>query len=362
EAVRQAAPGVLIHLGARAAPAVPALIKAVQARRVLAAMALGAIGPAAKDAVPALRQALADKKTTTDLIGNADPALSRLGITKPSLAGAAAAALEQIGPAAEPAIPELIATLKHPQADARYQAAHALGRLASDAPEVPPALARVMRDDKEDPLIRAEAIEALGQLGKAALPSLIDGLKLRLADLRAAAARNLGRIAPLPPEAIKALAHVLADPEPAVRMASARVLSQAADQALPTIGELERALLMKGQTAEVVDALAQALANLGDKGSAVLLKGLSAQSPAVRRGCARALGMTASLPTGAIHALTEAVNDTDEGVRVAAAEALGRLGPDAKAALPVLKQHADKDPSATVRQAAADAVARIVPS
>ena len=60
----------------------------------------------------------------------------------------------------------------------------------------------------------------------------------------------------------------------------------------------------------------------------------------------------------AIGPLVEALADDDGGVRCAAAEALGNMGPAAREAVPVLeKLLRDKDPG--IRQAAAEALKRI---
>ena len=59
-----------------------------------------------------------------------------------------------------------------------------------------------------------------------------------------------------------------------------------------------------------------------------------------------------------VPALAKTLKDEYVVVRQAAAEALGRIGPAAKEAVPALKQ-AENDPSDDVSEAAADALARV---
>ena len=60
----------------------------------------------------------------------------------------------------------------------------------------------------------------------------------------------------------------------------------------------------------------------------------------------------------AVPALSDALRDAEVTVRRQAAIALGRLGPDAKAALPSLEKAA-RDPDNLVRQAARQALGQI---
>src|SRR5439155_8038 len=90
-----------------------------------AAEALGRIGPAAKEAVPALARAMKDKDEV-------------------SVRAAAAEALGRVGAAA---VPELIEALKGKDAGQRALAAGALGRIGPGAKEAVPALEKVL-DDK----------------------------------------------------------------------------------------------------------------------------------------------------------------------------------------------------------------------
>ena len=77
--------------------------------RGFAAMALGGLGPAAQDAVPALVPLLKDPKA--------------------SVRRAAASALGGLGPAAQDAVPALVPLLNDPEADVQWAAAVALDQI-----------------------------------------------------------------------------------------------------------------------------------------------------------------------------------------------------------------------------------------
>ncbi len=121
--------------------AVPALIEALNGDdervRSAAAVALGQIGPDAKDAVPALRAALGP-----GLLGqNSARALGRIGPHgMPALIDAlkngsehAALALGEIGPDAREAVPALLAAIKSGQEDVSRSAAEALRKIDPEA-------------------------------------------------------------------------------------------------------------------------------------------------------------------------------------------------------------------------------------
>ncbi|HEY6554076.1 MAG TPA: HEAT repeat domain-containing protein [Vicinamibacteria bacterium] len=110
------------------------------AERAAAARILGEIGPAARDAAPALAQALKD----------GDPAVRQN----------AAQALGYIGPGAKVAAPALITALSDKEAPVRRSAAFALGKVGSLEAE---AALKTARKDK---------VEAVRNAAKVALKDL----------------------------------------------------------------------------------------------------------------------------------------------------------------------------------------------
>jgi HEAT repeat protein len=359
DAVRIAAPAALARLGPRAAPAIPALIKAVKAKGPLAAATLGMIGPLAKDAVPALREALADQDTVVTSPVLADTGDPATGPPSMSLAGAAAFALAQLGPDAAPAVPDLIKALGHKRPEDRTLAVQALGRVGGQSPEAVAALGRVLADDKELPAVQLAAVDALGKLGEAGTAPLVEALKSKKADVRRAAVTALAQSPALPAAAVPALAGRLRDDAPSVRTSAAAALGEIGERAKEAAPDLGRALAENGQPPEVVKAAAAALARLGDTGTAALVAALKDKQPAVRAAAAAAMGDVRMAPPSAVNALAEALGDDDSGVRVAAADSLGNIGRRAKSALSALEQHAKSDPNEEVRRAAAKAIASI---
>jgi HEAT repeat protein len=158
-------------------------------------------------------------------------------------------------------------------------------------------------------------------------------------------------------------------------------------EAAVTLGEAEiRSACAKdeSQTQSIVAALAQ---TLGDKDGfvrkgaatslltypretpipegrstiAVLIAALTDNEAAVRKAAARSLwqaGKAAAQDTG-IPRLTAALGDKDDFVREYAARTLGRIGPDAKTAVPALLERLLKDEERDVREHAAMALGLI---
>ena len=105
--------------------------------------ALGALGPAASDAVPALAR----------LLGSDDMELCYYAFT----------ALGQIGAASVKALPELRAALVSESQQKRAMAAHVIGLLGPDARDAVGDLIKLLSD--ENPGVRREAATSLGLIG-----------------------------------------------------------------------------------------------------------------------------------------------------------------------------------------------------
>lgn len=171
----------LVKIGA---PAVPQLIAALTDRtrdRSHAAQALGRIGPAAAEAVPALQRLLDHEPHRWDAVD----------------------ALGSIGPAASPAVPRLIRILRESRggpSSLDQIAARALGRLGDRA--ATPVLIEALQTDSKE-FLQGAAAEALGALrDPAALPSLAAAYRTRNRFARLAVVSALGAFehpAALPP-------------------------------------------------------------------------------------------------------------------------------------------------------------------
>ncbi len=191
--------------------AVPGLIAALKDKdndwkvRSYAAEALGAIGPDAKAAVPALIAALNDDQWrvqpyATEALGKIGAAavlglIAALKDKDPHVRSNAADALGAIGPDAKAVVPGLIAALKDNDWKVRWYAAKILGAIGPGAKAAGPGLIAALKDN--DWKVRSAAAEALGAIGpdaKAAVPGLIAALKDNDRKVRSSAAEALKKI------------------------------------------------------------------------------------------------------------------------------------------------------------------------
>lgn len=214
------------YLGPKAAAAVPVIIDSLTERydqiddgvtgESWTVGALGAIGPAAKDAVPLLTRIVADRDL--DIY----------------LRSAAADSLGEMGPAAVASVPTLAEALLDIKVDEsvefrltinglshwdktvhlRFATARALGRIGPDAKQAVPALTSALADDASVPIwedvdvdvgsqsekvfwtVRAAAARALGHIGAPAKPA-IPKLKEMLAEAESWESWYLDEIEPL---------------------------------------------------------------------------------------------------------------------------------------------------------------------
>ena len=210
-----------------------------------------------------------------------------------------ARALGCIGPAAHAAVPDLIATLRGWEPEARWAAADSLGKIGAAAV---PALMVVAGDP--DVGIRHAAICALGVAGETAAPAA-PILFARLSDtnehIRASALDSFIRIGPA---ALPVALTNFASSQPAVHATAAKVLL--------AIGTPSRIVWPQ-------------------------LKAMSTNANAAVR--CEAFEMMAGLRffnTNAVKTYLAALTDAEPGVRLAAIKALSEVGAKAQPAIPVL--------------------------
>jgi HEAT repeat protein len=229
----------------------------------------------------------------------------------------------------------------------RKAAIEALGRLAEAKPGLAAsALGRLVRDKVPD--VRADAAGALGDVlahgGKEAVTALKAAGRDPDAATRKRAAGALGRAAkgPLAGVAAKALASFVADPDPAVRAETAAALGELG----PAAKEAGAALVtLVGDKDPTVRAAARRAARAIGPGAAeldkVLLASFAVASPTDKIDIASTAGAV-----GGAGAVRAALADADPGVRRAAAEYAGGLGPQNVASL--VGALGDRDPAVRV--------------
>jgi HEAT repeat protein len=206
--------------------------------RLLAMYGLGISGAEADAAVPTLIAALADKnhqiresafQTLSHIRHPATVAavLPKLNHGDPYIRFNAALCLGTMGPWAREAIPALIEAIKDESAVVRANAVEALSRIRPSAENVITALTNALTDP--DATVRAHAAGGLGNGGSAsavAVPALIERLKDADAGVRSAAALALGSIGPKARAAIGPLSELAKDPDPQLRVKVQQALEQ----------------------------------------------------------------------------------------------------------------------------------------
>lgn len=232
----------------------------------------------------------------------------------------AARALAAMGPAAEAALPELVYALQY-----------------------------------DDPATVADVERAFVAIGAPAVNALIRSLQSPNFLIRARAARSLSGIGPDAQRAAPALVALITEANFEVRDAAEAALKAIGE---PSISALEAAL--KRDKTPGRKAYIDLLPAFGPKASPALIAVLEKDdNPYLRASAAAALaGIVPPVPQ-TVPALVKRLYDIQESVRSEAADALGQLGPHARAALGPLLIRAQTEPDALARQKASLAAAAI---
>ncbi len=254
----------------------------------------------------------------------------------------ATAALREIG---EVAVPEMIDAIKSGTPSQKVGCAGAIGRLKS-----PRAIASLISSlSAEEVEVRLACRDALVAMEESAVDALITALDDANAFTRQHAAEALGEIAD--PAAAAPLLAALNDDNRLVRLAATYAVGKvgsntATTQLIARLGDEDR---------EMREAAAVSLGQIADPRAVdPLVTGLSDRVDKVREASAAALGRLGTEAVRALPAIEAASRDADEGIRLAAVFALGRIG--STSSLGALTARVDNDPSALVRQRAARAL------
>jgi HEAT repeat protein len=340
--------------------------------RASTAHELGALGPKARLALPALVRALKDRDWQVRC--EAAVAVARVALPEKALPAlrdtlkdddwqvrrASARALGLLGSGAAPA---LAGALEDRHALVVAQAARALGRLGPEAAEAAPALVRAVERGRS-PTLRRVAGEALGKVGPAGVGRLVWLLGHDDRAVRLAAAQALAVLRPTTGAAVLALWAAREDRDAQVRdvafAATRRV--ERPDQAL--IDSLVRGLKDKSVAARLDAARALGLCRHGGIFvAAPLVDALTDPERAVRLEAERALRELDELSVrDVLNSLAGALTDPSPAVRVGAAQALGRIGPPARWTAANLYHAWRFDPDRGVREAARRAMHLVDPA
>jgi HEAT repeat protein len=260
------------------------------------------------------------------------------------------------------ALPVLLAGLRDPNTEVVLQSVGLVRRLGPEAKEALPHLLNVTKH--ADYFIRRNAIMAVGSIGptsKEAVPVLIDALK-DTEDfwIPVEAMRALGKIGPPAKEAIPALRSHLTAPERIPRIASAEALMFIAPDEEPAAIPILIDAALNPRDGEGLVNL-EAVCRCGPAAKRVIptLKKWLATEKAIY--AAKGLMLIDPMESqDALAVLLTKLKDPVSDNRVAAARALGRVGPTAKAAVPDLLI-ALKDRKPRVRREVSSALKKIDP-
>lgn len=268
-----------------------------------AALALAAIGPDAKEAVPALIGTLQSKNA--------------------KVRAYSAHALGEIGPAASAAAVPLIDVITDKDAVVRREARDALRRI--DAPDevVLPHIAKIL--STAEPGDAAAAVMTLAELGEAAVPGLCKALENE--DTCYWAALTLGEIGAEAAGAVPHLGKLLDNPSPEVRMQAIMALGEIGEAAKSQVPAINKRL-QEDKEDSVRFAAAYALGKIGDKsvGREALTAALDSDNAFLRVAGAWALLKLGTreprLVRKSIQCILDGLSSDNADVRLAAAQSL----------------------------------------
>ena len=390
---------------------------------------LGELGVKAESAVPSLIRLFADDRNgssgmvwgpTETLSGLAASAVVHVGKSSvPYLVKSlenedskirivTAKTLGRMGREAADAVPTLVRGCDDPDREVRRYAVIALGLIQSRLEIAVPRLRELATEDSDEWVRHdvAETLAALDNPGCEVVETLCLMLKDPSPEVRGAAARAIGEVAPRAVTAIPHMIEALADeeycwhayssdvagqepvyddvvkslvllgkavpkqlpliveamnthPNGQVRAGAALVLIRLSAQKDQALKALQREL--EGRQDGVGRAL-EALFELGEDGrdaESRVLSFLDHDDKHIRLEAVSTLGAVAGPP--GIAALIDAMNDKDVAIRTTAAGALGDLGPPAADAIPALVEALDH-PDLWLHENAAEALGKIGPA
>lgn len=309
-------------------------------RRAYAVTALEDIGPEAQRAAPELMTALGDADPF--VAAGAERALVKLKGTAPALAGALLSpdpalklkAPEILAAQGEAGVLALAANFERGSRELALESCLALGRLGPAAEKGVPALARAA--SSSDAAVKAAALAALANVGRPAGLWLAAALKSGSPRSRSGAAALLAAMPAPPAETLEPLAAALEDPDGAVRADSAAALAAFEPETMNTLPSGLLPVLARAAAAgdkESGPALL-ALVRTGRAEGKWLAAALRSSEPRTREAAALALLLMFPPPQEAAGPLLETLKDGDLKVRRAAAAALGNYAVASPAALP----------------------------
>lgn len=244
--------------------------------------------------------------------------------------------LLQAGPAARPALPAVRELLKDPQVTVRFRAALAVWKIDGDATLVVPVLTDIIQDDANYNL-RVRAVHTLGQFhggAEAVAPVLVKFLNDKDDVFRSevTTALELRGTAAIP-ALLKG-----AEPGSPVRRQAIDLLGQLGARAADTVPTLTIALKDDDPKTRTAAAVALWRVDRNNAAIPVLVEGIKSNDPVVRTQASDLLFSIRPRPRQATDAFVEAFKSPDFGTRVRAADALWDLHGNPDEVLPTLSE------------------------
>ncbi len=246
-------------------------------------------------------------------------------------------------------VQSLIADLNK-QGRERLQAIKSLADLGPKASPAVPKLFKFFSESDED--LRLNAAIALGRIGKASVKTLTKGLSSDDADVRFYSVWALSWVGPPGKGAAPSVVKLLADENAEVRRKAAYTLGRIAPEPKAVVQHLIKALADK-ETA-VSQAAANSLPKFGKAAVPALVKALKKDGPS-KKYAAQSLGKIGAEAKEAIPDLKEMLFKSDPDISRIAANTLAKIGRDS---IPVLMTAAKSD-NQTMRSQAVLALQQI---
>lgn len=278
--------------------------------------------------------------------------------------------------AGDDAIAPAIKTLQDRNNPHRYEAAQKLGDIGAKAQEAIPALIAALEDEDR---IQAAACFALGKIGPATVPPLLNALGSHKASrVRIAIIDIFEYLGPAAKDAGPMLIKMSNDSDPSVRLATVRALDAIrqpeAEPALrqrlitdPDFGVRRYAAAALGRLGAKAQPAVESLINVLQETEYRTRTGADDVPDSGQRGPFgkgvldlkwQACDALAGIGGVAVPGILKAIPKADPGLRHDLFSALYICGPDARAAVPIVSRFLH-DPDATVREDAASTLGQI---
>jgi HEAT repeat protein len=270
--------------------------------RTAAAQAIEGIGTGSREAIPTLINTLGDRdwRVRYRSIGT----------------------LVKIG---EPAVPALMQVINHNDSTVRQGVVEAFGEMQVTDPEIIASVASLLKDKEE--MVRGKAADALRNIGKDAIPILVESYEKSNSEMKILIMSAIGGIGADAQTAIPKITEILKGGKPNERSEAARALGKIGIAKEMAISALVGALADSKSIVRRESALS--LGKLGPAASdavPALVEALGDKKPDVRWRASEAFGRIGVVDSNSIEVLQELLHDEHDYVSEAAQETLDLLG------------------------------------